>query len=102
VTKTLIRPLLTSALLVLVSMWVPTHSLGNTAETDVFLSNTALSFVGIQSSFTAKPDGDKQKLCRCPESAVDIQGKPAAPDCPVHVPASGITFNVSQARAPPQ
>ena len=101
-TKTLIRPLFTSALLVLVSVWAPTHSLGNSPATDVYLSNTTLSFIGIQSHYPAKPDGDNQKFYRCAESAVDIQRKQPDPDCPVHVSATGITFNVSQARAPPQ
>ncbi|MCB1689490.1 MAG: hypothetical protein KDI33_13435 [Halioglobus sp.] len=84
------------------SVWAPTHSLGNSPATDVYLSNTTLSFIGIQSHYPAKPDGDNQKFYRCAESAVDIQRKQPDPDCPVHVSATGITFNVSQARAPPQ
>lgn len=96
------RQLLNAVLVVLLAVLASPHAVSNIAANDVFLSDTTQSVVGIQNEYPATPGGDKPELNRAPEWVGESPQAAPFTYSTGPVPAQGIAFTVSQARAPPQ
>ena len=96
-----IKPLLPTALYVLLSLLVLPDSDYNFSSKDVYLSDPITSQVGIQNDDLGKPDGDNQKFNRSTEPLIVAPASVYSTFSPAPVHGPDIAFTVSQARAPP-
>jgi hypothetical protein len=97
----LIKPIFSTTLFILLSAALLPGSYNSFLAKDISLSDPATSFVGLQKLDQGKPEGKNQKISLSADGFV----LPPAPQhtvfSPIPAPASDITYNLSQARAPP-